>query len=809
MQTTIRLFSIGILVFLLCSKSIAQCGNFWTQKADFGGTAREEAVGFAIGGKGYIGTGFDGTFKKDFWEYDTTSNTWAQKADFGGVARWKAVGFDIGGKGYIGTGSDSSAYKKDFWEYDTASNAWTQKTNFGGLARYDAVGFSIGSKGYIGTGWYSLGFLKDFWEYDTASNAWTQKTNFGGTARAEAVGFAIGGRGYIGTGLDGSSKKDFWEYDTTSNAWTQKADLSGSVRRSAVGFVIGGKGYIGTGFYGNVVVKKDFWEYDRASNSWTQIADLTGAKRLRAVGFSIGRSGYVGTGVDGPYKKDFWEYRPPLLSAYITVTNLTCSGGNDGTAITSATGTPPYTYLWSTSDTTDSIGGLTAGTYTVLVTDSQGCSVNDSANIIEPPVIQSSVADTICDNDSIFLQGAYQNTTGTYYDTLTAINGCDSIHSTVLSVNSSYSISDSPIDICDSALIYGIYRTTSGTYYDSLSTNGGCDSVHSTVLSVNPTYSISDSSKTICNGDSSLIYGTFRTTSGTYFDSLSTVAGCDSVHSTMLFVSPIYSINDSAISICDGDSSLIYGTYRTTSGSYYDSLSSIDGCDSVHSTVLSVNPTYSISDSSKTICNGDSSLIYGTYRTTSGTYFDSLSTVAGCDSVHFTMLSVDLLPSVSFSGLDSAYCSTDAGVILTGVPSGGIFSGTGGVAGNKFYPATGIDMYLVTYSYTDSLGCSNSDSQSVSVVQCIGINEQDEISQLKIYPNPNSGEFTVSMTLENTPNFELKVFNNLGEQVFTEPVERIKGSYEKRINLNGRAAGVYNVQFIFAGETINRTIIIE
>ncbi|HHZ65093.1 MAG TPA: T9SS type A sorting domain-containing protein [Flavobacteriales bacterium] len=83
------------------------------------------------------------------------------------------------------------------------------------------------------------------------------------------------------------------------------------------------------------------------------------------------------------------------------------------------------------------------------------------------------------------------------------------------------------------------------------------------------------------------------------------------------------------------------------------------------------------------------------------------------------------------------------------------------------------------------------------------------MSQLKIYPNPNSGEFTVSMTLENTPNFELKVFNNLGEQVFTEPVERIKGSYEKRINLNGRAAGVYNVQFIFAGETINRTIIIE
>ena len=31
----------------------------WTQKADFGGTARDCAAGFSIGSKGYIGTGYD------------------------------------------------------------------------------------------------------------------------------------------------------------------------------------------------------------------------------------------------------------------------------------------------------------------------------------------------------------------------------------------------------------------------------------------------------------------------------------------------------------------------------------------------------------------------------------------------------------------------------------------------------------------------------------------------------------------------------------------------------------------------------
>ena len=35
--------------------------NTWTQKADFGGTGRNGAVGFSIGSKGYIGTGYDGS----------------------------------------------------------------------------------------------------------------------------------------------------------------------------------------------------------------------------------------------------------------------------------------------------------------------------------------------------------------------------------------------------------------------------------------------------------------------------------------------------------------------------------------------------------------------------------------------------------------------------------------------------------------------------------------------------------------------------------------------------------------------------
>jgi len=199
--------------------------NIWNQKASLPTTpARNLAVGFSIGNKGYIGLGTKDLFivsgnpgyYQDFWEWDQATNVWTKKADFGGTARYGSVGFSIGNKGYIGTGYDGTSYLKDFWEWDQETNIWTKKADFGGTARTNAVGFSIGNKGYIGTGYnggsspYSY---KDIWEWDQATNVWIKKADFEGDARNSAVGVSIGNKGYIGTGLSGTYLKDFWEYE--------------------------------------------------------------------------------------------------------------------------------------------------------------------------------------------------------------------------------------------------------------------------------------------------------------------------------------------------------------------------------------------------------------------------------------------------------------------------------------------------------------------------------------------------------------------------------------------------------------------
>jgi len=70
------------------------------------------------------------------------------------------------------------------------------------------------------------------------------------------------------------------------------------------------------------------------------------------------------------------------ISLAFSTTNETCSPGNDGTSSISVNGgSGPYTYNWSNGATTNSLSGLSAGSYAVIVTDANGCTASGSATI--------------------------------------------------------------------------------------------------------------------------------------------------------------------------------------------------------------------------------------------------------------------------------------------------------------------------------------------------------------------------------------------------------------------------------------------
>jgi len=96
---------------------------------------------------------------------------------------------------------------------------------------------------------------------------------------------------------------------------------------------------------------------------------------------------------------------PGTLAASITSsTNISCNGGADGSATVTATGgTAPYTYVWSLSGgTAATASGLTAGTYTVTVTDANMCVVTVSVTLTEPA---TAIAVTAAETSAIACMG--------------------------------------------------------------------------------------------------------------------------------------------------------------------------------------------------------------------------------------------------------------------------------------------------------------------------------------------------------------------------------------------------------------------
>lgn len=85
-----------------------------------------------------------------------------------------------------------------------------------------------------------------------------------------------------------------------------------------------------------------------------------------------------------------------LSSATQVNQNVSCYGGNNGSASVSVNGgTPPYAYFWSNGSATSSINGLSSGNYSVLITDQNGCTVTGTVNIQQPVAALAATAGAI------------------------------------------------------------------------------------------------------------------------------------------------------------------------------------------------------------------------------------------------------------------------------------------------------------------------------------------------------------------------------------------------------------------------------
>lgn len=288
-----------------------------------------------------------------------------------------------------------------------------------------------------------------------------------------------------------------------------------------------------------------------------------------------------------------------------------------------------------------------SGTYLDTISNAAGCDSLMEFQVTIGDEIYQDLNLQACDS-LVSPSGKYiWNTSGSYKDTLVASSGCDSILTIQLSV---YHAEQSTLDTtaCDSLISPSGKLTwfASGTYSDTLATQHGCDSVLSIQLVLH-TSQIEAIDLAACD---SLVSPSGKHTwfqSGNYQDTLQAASGCDSI---LLITAVVHQSANSDV-VMTGCDSIVSPSGKFVwynSGDYSDTLQTAFGCDSVL-TIVGVVYTSSYTTIDTTVCSAMPSPDGKELWEESGTYFDTLVSASGCDSIlefELELISIDTVVGV-------------------------------------------------------------------------------------------------------------------------------------------------------------------
>ena len=273
---------------------------------------------------------------------------------------------------------------------------------------------------------------------------------------------------------------------------------------------------------------------------------------------------------------------------------------------------------------------------------SHGCDSIFTLQLTVNPILRTTLSEAICFNESYDFHGEILHNAGTYTDTLSSVYGCDSIVTLKLSVypQKVRNITD---HICkgDSYNQYGfviLNPTETQTYQHTDTDVNGCDSTTILELMVHE-LDTTHINATICSGeiytDNGFNIPASEPGEHEYTRSESAAFGCEYTLVLHLTVNPVHDIvlNDE---VCAGTHYSAHGFDTTITQAGVYSMTHYEhnlyGCDSTTTLNLTVHPVFATTIN-ESICFNESYSFKGENLNTTGTYIDSLQTVNGCDSI--------------------------------------------------------------------------------------------------------------------------------------------------------------------------------
>ena len=191
------------------------------------------------------------------------------------------------------------------------------------------------------------------------------------------------------------------------------------------------------------------------------------------------------------------------------------------------------------------------------------------------------------------------------------------------------------------------------------------------------------------------------------------------------------------------------------------------------------------------------------YGTTAGTGVVTVKGTNTCGNGTVSNL------NVTMNAIPSAPVVTAVGAVLTSSAASGnqwYFEGTA-IAGatNQSYTVTHNTGYYWCVVTTN--GCASPISNKVWVV----VTGQQELqnNNINVYPVPNDGRFTVTITSPGQETFTIEVFNQLGAKIYELGDVQVNGTFEKQVDLRPVANGIYSVVFLNSDHKMVKKVIVN
>ena len=471
------------------------------------------------------------------------------------------------------------------------------------------------------------------------------------------------------------------------------------------------------------------------------------------------------------------------------------------------------TYMWSNGATTQTIDVNTAGSYTVAVTDNNGCTGEAVIEIEETnglPIEIDGAVD-ICEGATSLLNAGadydqYQwsngettqmisvGTAGSYTVTVTDASGCSGIDQVTITTGTVQMTSESE-QLCYGGEYNGTQYFQSTIVDNTFPGSNGCDSIHSVTLNVYGELNVSFGVQDDCisggasitaspvGGSGSYTYqwDNGATTQiitqmpmGTYSVTIVDDFGCTNTNS--IFVDPAEAITidyDADAVACFGESS-----------------------GEIDLSILTVAEPYTVTWSNGSTEEDISGLTAGLYTVV----------ISDANDCNYGITIEVGSPAILFASMSSTPVFNLNDGTATVSPSGGTAPYTyQWVTGHQTATVTGLEVGIYTVVITDANGCTTTGEVEVSIP--VSVNDIEELVNFEVRPNPSSGEFEVLMEFDERMDAEIMIYDLVGKLVATYAPEAAS-QINQQVDIRGVAQGAYILSVKIGDKRLTRKIII-